>query len=294
MNFHKIIILLEGGLGNQMFQYAFGSIIAKKNNTKLTIDTTFFERNNNETNCINREFGLDIFDIDISKVNYLKTSLLTRLINKIYKKKHIYYKEPSFAFNPNALKLKKPITISGYFQSYKYFIGYEDFIKSIFKFPEEKIGKKNIETLKEIIESNSISIHIRRGDYVNNLKTSQTHGICSLDYYHKAIIELTKDKKDDFKLYFFSDDITWVKDNFNKINLNKNYITNNTQENSWIDMFLMSKCKHNIIANSSFSFWGAWLNSNNNKKIIAPKAWFLDEKLEKQSKNLIPQEWIRI
>ncbi|MEE9409091.1 MAG: alpha-1,2-fucosyltransferase [Polaribacter sp.] len=286
-----IIININGGLGNQMFQVAFGSIIAKKNNCKLTFEKSFFEINENDQNCAFRFFGLDIFKIEENLPSQKK--LLNKALKKFLPKKNIY-REPSFDFNAAALSLRKPVSLFGYFHSYKYLLGYEDFIKSIFTFPKEKIGLQNENILREIITNNSISIHIRRGDYVSNSDTNNTHGTCSLDYFYDAIKELTKGVSKNFKLYFFSDDIKWVKEKFDHINFNKKYISNNTGKDSWIDMFLMSNCKHNIIANSSFSFWGAWLNSNVNKKVIAPKKWFLDENLEAQSKNLIPPQWIRI
>ena len=179
-------------------------------------------------------------------------------------------------------------------QSYKYFEGYEDLIRNIFKFPKDKIGKENIKLLNDIKKSNSISIHIRRGDYVNNNKTNKVHGTCDLEYYNNAIKNITDNNNEGFKLFFFSDDIDWVKEKFKKTNYKKTFISNNINDKSWIDMFLMSSCNHNIIANSSFSFWGAWLNSKLDKKVIAPKRWFLDIEMENQAKNIIPPQWIKI
>lgn len=276
-----------------MFQMAFASIIAKKNNSKVTIENSFFESNSDRVNLIFREFGLDIFNIKY--YNYkVKNNRFNSFFKKIFFKKIKTYSEPSFNFDPEALKLKKPVYIKGYFQSYKYFEGYEDLIRNIFKFPKDKIGKENIELLNDIKKSNSISIHIRRGDYVNNNKTNKVHGTCDLEYYNNAIKNITDNNNEGFKLFFFSDDIDWVKEKFKKTNYKKTFISNNINDKSWIDMFLMSSCNHNIIANSSFSFWGAWLNSKLDKKVIAPKKWFVDDKLESQSKNLIPPQWIRI
>lgn len=286
----KIIILLEGGLGNQMFQVAFGSIIAKKNNSILTIDRSNFVNNLNRKDYSFRVFGLDVFKIKYN--NYNKKSPFNILFNKFCENKT--YTEPSFNFDSEALKLRKPICIKGYFQSYKYFEGYEDLVRNIFKFPKDKIGKKNNELLNDIKKSNSVSIHIRRGDYVNNNKTNKVHGTCSLEYYINAIKNITDNNNDRFTLFFFSDDIDWVKEKFINIDYNKTFVSNNTNDKSWIDMFLMSSCNHNVIANSSFSFWGAWLNSNLNKKVIAPKRWFLDVELENQAKNIIPPQWIKI
>ncbi|PWG04269.1 alpha-1,2-fucosyltransferase [Polaribacter aquimarinus] len=289
MGINKVIIYIDGGLGNQMFQFAFASIIAKKNNSKILIDNSFFDANNKDINYILRDFGLSIFNINYK---VYKSSFLNNFFLKfIALEKYI---EPSFDFNQKALKLKPPIYIKGYFQSHKYFYGHESYIRKIFTFPEHLIDLKNIKTLDEIQHTESISIHIRRGDYVDDKTTNKVHGTCSLEYYLESIKMITENKLKNFCIYFFSDDIDWVKENFNDLEFKKQFIDNNKDDKSWIDMFLMSKCKHNIIANSSFSFWGAWLNSNKNKQVIAPKQWFLDPDLEAQSKNLIPPTWIRI
>jgi hypothetical protein len=286
---NKVVISLVGGLGNQMFQYAFASIIAKKNNTKLLIDTTFFKTNNKNTSSIARDFGLDIFNLHLKE--YKKT-FYKRLIYKLKPLKR--YNEPSLNFNNEALNLKSPIYISGYFQSYKYFLGFEDFIKDLFTFPKNNIGVKNENILKKIKFEDSISIHIRRGDYINNKKTNQVHGTCSLDYYLSAIKRITKNENKKYSIYFFSDDINWVRKKFKDLNFDKEFIDHNTGNKSWIDIFLMSNCKHNIISNSSFSYWAGWLNNNPNKTVIAPKQWFVDPVLESQTKDLIPKLWIRL
>ena len=145
--------------------------------------------------------------------------------------------------------------------------------------------------LIKIKSANSIAIHIRRGDYINDVITSQYHGSCSLDYYLEAIKLLTSENKDS-TLVFFSDDSDWVKKELNDLPYSKIIVGHNKDENSWKDMLLMSSCHHNIIANSSFSWWAAWLNENPEKKVIAPKEWFKTKDLD--TLTLLPEEWKKL
>jgi hypothetical protein len=120
------------------------------------------------------------------------------------------------------------------------------------------------------------------------------HGTCSLEYYFSSIEKLTKSNQKKYSIYFFSDDIDWVKKKFKDLNFDKEFISHNTGNKSWVDIFLMSNCKHNIISNSSFSYWAGWLNNNPDKTVIAPKQWFVDPLLESQTKDLIPKLWLRL
>jgi hypothetical protein len=152
---NKVVIYLDGGLGNQMFQYAFAAIIAKKNNSKVLIDNSFFKQNNKNEDYILRDFGLNIFNL---KHKIYRNGFFNQVINKFkpFKK----YIEPSFNFNKEALNLETPVYVRGYFQSYKYFLGFEDFIKDLFTFPKNKIGDENETILKKIRLEESISVLI--------------------------------------------------------------------------------------------------------------------------------------
>jgi hypothetical protein len=150
----------------------------------------------------------------------------------------------------------------------------------------------NLIITNEIKNSNSISIHIRRGDYVSNQHTNDIHGLCSLDYFYKSVQYMNS--KIYNPIYFiFSDDMDWVKKNFNTENLKYKFIETNMNQNH-LDLILMSYCKHNIISNSSFSWWGAWLNININKIVIAPKIWFANKKMNNLISDLIPNNWITL
>jgi hypothetical protein len=292
-----IIIKLQGGLGNQMFQYAFATILAKLNNSKVIIDISFFESIEKTPGFTPRKFELDIF-----KNKYIVASnseiipfLNLSKINKAKKKLGLnypkIYKEPSFFFQSDALSIKPPVYLQGYFQSNKYFINNEDLIRGIFTFPEYSLDTTNIKLLSEFKNLNTIAVHIRRGDYVEDKLTQEFHGNCSLNYYLDAI-ELMASKNKEFTLVFFSDDSNWLKEQFADLPYSKIFVDNNKNENSWKDMLLMSSCKHNIIANSSFSWWGAWLNNNLQKIVIAPKNWFNTNNSD--TNNLLPNEWIKL
>lgn len=293
-----IIIQLQGGLGNQMFQYAFARILAKRNSVTFKLDKSFFDTFSKEQEFTQRNFELGIFENVCKQASAKEIFKLTRLsfINKIKKKlgynyKSNIYSEPSLDFHKEALFIKVPVYIKGYFQSYKYYENQEDLIRETFSFPIESLDDRNKALLSKLRSETTISVHIRRGDYVTNEKTQQFHGNCSLEYYSNAIALLASKTKE-FTLVFFSDDSQWVKEQFEDLPYSKLFIDNNTNDNSWIDLFLMSSCSHNIIANSSFSWWAAWLNTQPNKIVIAPKKWYANS--ERNTNDLIPSQWIRL
>lgn len=284
---------MNGGLGNQMFQYACGKALATQNKTPLVVSLLHF---NIETG--KRKFELrNVFMINVEEVKpdeYRKLTLYYDIVNWLsYRLRRKgaqtskYFIENKFSYNQNIKKVGKDCYISGYWQSQKYFNFIEDIIRKDFTFHKPLEGK-NIEIANRIEKSNSISLHIRRTDYF----TSSVHHICSLDYYNKAVeIVSTKIKNPHF--FVFSDDINWAEENL-KLPYEMTFITDNNAEKSYIDMQLMSICKHNIIANSTFSWWGAWLNSNENKIVIAPKIWFVGKSMNNQTNDLIPEKWHRI
>ena len=290
---------MDGGLGNQMFQYALAIILAQKNNTNVMLDVSFFDQTEKRLGHTPRKFELSIFatTYTFSKPANILFFKQLSVLNKIkrdlgfnYPK---MYKETSFRYDEKVLTQQAPVYIRGFFQSYLYFVGYENLIRERFAFPVDKLDNLNKKIITSINSTNSISIHIRRGDYVNDPTTHQYHGICDLHYYQKAISLLTQEN-DEFTLFFFSDDSEWVKEQFGDLPYAKQFIDHNTGENSWKDMLLMSLCKNNIIANSSFSWWAAWLNANPDKKVIAPKKWFTLSEEKMNTSDLTPPEWIRL
>ena len=290
-----IIVKITGGLGNQMFQFALASILAKNADSKLYLEIDVFK--SIQKGVTPWDFQLNIFNNQYSFLSVMDIEKLigdagiVKLIKKTLGVKTLTtYKEKSLNFDSNVLETTSPVYLKGYFQSYKYFRGNERFVRDLFKFDTESLKGKNIYYLSQIQSSNSVSIHIRRGDYVSNKNILEDHGICNFDYYLKAI-NILSSKISSFKLFFFSDDMDWVKENFSSINVDKFFIEQE-QKNDWVDMFLMSSCDHQIIANSSFSWWGAWLNSNNSKIVVAPKIWNKKNNLERET--LLPKSTIRV
>jgi hypothetical protein len=197
--------------------------------------------------------------------------------------------EKHFHFDPGMLNLPDNVYINGYWQSEKYFKDIEEVLRKDFTVISP-INQENQRMLNLINSTDSVSLHVRRGDYVTNPTTNSFHGTCSLDYYAKAVRYIIENISNPH-FFLISDDPDWVKENIS-INKPVTVIDINTTDNGYDDLRLMSKCKHNIIANSSFSWWGAWLNNNPQKIVIAPEKWFLSPELN--TKDLIPQGWMKL
>lgn len=264
-----IIVRIVGGLGNQMFQYAYAKALEQRGYA-VKIDISKFKKYK-----LHGGYHLDKFKIDLEIATPLSVFL-----SKLGLKKS--FKERSLLFNTKFLNLPKKGYVKGYFQTEKYFADCRSVLLNQFTF-KEKLSDSTINYLKEItIAKNACSLHIRRGDYISDKKANSVHGTCDLEYYKSAIKHI-KSKFKDAHFFIFSDDISWSKKNL-KIN-NATYINHQTLPHE--DIHLMSLCKHNITANSSFSWWGAWLNQQKNKIVIAPKQWFVNKENEVACKSWI-------
>ncbi len=288
-----IIVRLIGGLGNQLFQYSAAKALSYELSIPLKIDVTPFKRYKLHA------FSLNKFTITspIASNEELRifpgrpeSSIWSKLISKlsINKAKNIY-NENSFCFDGNIFNLHPPIYLNGYWQSEKYFHKYRNEIKKELKFKYEFDHTSKC-IAKKIIKSNSISLHVRRSDYVSNKKSRDFHGTASISYYKRAL-EVIKAKINNPKFFIFSDDILWAKSNL-IFDWDSTFISHNGTKNNHQDLRLMSLCKHNIIANSTFSWWGSWLNSNENKLIIAPDKWFANDSI--CVSDLIPNDWLKL
>ncbi len=297
-----ICVSINGGLGNQMFQYACGRALAVKHNTSLILDLSSLNKNLDNSPTTNRSFELSrVFKINLPEASAedLKNlkSIVYKAVNMLAFKlgfKGIqmskYFIENKFSYNRNINKVGKDCYLSGYWQSPNYFDSFDSLIRDEFTF-HQQLSDENLEIERLIKTVNAVSLHIRRTDFQNTISTS-VHGICSLEYYENAV-EFISTKSINPHFFVFSDDIDWAKENL-KLPYQLTFISGNNGDKSYIDMQLMSACKHNIIANSSFSWWAAWLNSNTSKIVIAPKTWFSKETLNDQTTDLIPSEWIRL
>lgn len=290
-----IVVKLMGGLGNQMFQYAFAKSLSLKRKLPFKIDTKAFEFDKL------RDFELGIFNLQdrIASTEEIEFSKKTKESKYSILFKKNFYKsaiKSDKIFTEKSLNHNSKIDFlpaeyfEGYWQSEKYFIQFEQEIRNDFAmFIEPNSYYK--ELLQTATQTESVSIHFRRGDFINNSQTNEFHGICSLDYYSEAMKHM-KENIGDVTFFMISDDIDWVKNEFKS---EKDiFFVENDKGSDYEDMRLMSSCKHNIIANSSFSWWGAWLNENNKKVVIAPKKWYKNDEVQKQTMDLIPDSWLRI
>lgn len=272
-----IIIQLLGGLGNQMFQYAAAKALSLENNQQLVIDTTAFD-----TYKLH-QFGLKNFATQLRFYNFISKSRA-----KLHKflGNFTVYKEKQFNYNPDFFAQKTTtIYLEGYFQSELYFKKYEKEIRSEFEITAP-LKRETIQFLDKMKHENAVSIHIRRGDYLQH----EIHNTDKTEYYSLAM-QYIETSVFNPVYYLFSDDMNWVKENF-KINFETHYVDFNDASTNYEDLKLMSCCKHNIIANSSFSWWSAWLNTNPNKIVIAPQKWFNNE--SRDYSDVLPESWIKL
>ncbi|MDI1256467.1 MAG: alpha-1,2-fucosyltransferase [Flavobacterium sp.] len=272
-----IIVRLIGGLGNQMFQYAAAKALAIEKKQRLRIDVEGFETYNLHS------YGFGHFNIKAKKFKrHAKT--FKRIYNFFCKT--TYYTETDFGFNPKLFDLKGcNIYLDGYFQSALYFEKHANAIRKDFEIisPLKPITRT---TLDHIKSTESVSIHIRRGDYLQNALHNTDK-----ELFYKNAMQIIENELGNPVYFVFSDDMPWVKRNFitNKTTI---FVDFNDVSSNFEDLKLMSSCKHNIIANSSFSWWGAWLNNNPKKIVVAPKKWFNDDTVN--TKDIIPESWISI
>lgn len=279
-----IKVKIYGGLGNQMFQYAMGRALALRNNAELCLDISWFD--SNHSGNMGRRLGINNLNIEARLLgggfgNLASKVFIVLGMIKVIKEKTL------FNFDQSILKIKDG-RLDGFWQNENYFKDYEDQITQDFTL-RKPLSNNAQEILNKINNSTSVAIHIRRGDYVNNQETNKFHGICSVEYYHKAI-SLINSKIADPYFFIFSDDIEWVKENL-KIKDPVNWVSGN-QLSEVEELILLSKCQHQIIANSSFSWWGAWLNKNVNKVVIGPKNWINSDVYD--TSGLLPESWLKL
>lgn len=279
-----------GGLGNQMFQYAFHYELLKQR-PDVYADLTSYERFKQHNGLeINELFNLDIPKASQEEINYiLGNKLIFRFKQKFGLNIDGYIKDNEF--NKSILRLESAY-LAGYWQSEEYFRNSKDSIRQIFNLNELPLSESATEYKQQIKNSNSVSVHIRRGDYISNKKANKHHVVLEKDYYIRAIKHIQQSVPEP-KFFFFSDDPNWVKANFDDID-NKVIVCKNNGNLAFQDMVLMSLCKHNIIANSSFSWWGAWLNNNSEKIVLAPNYWFVDKTSNNRVNKIVPPNWIKI
>lgn len=287
---------LLGGLGNQMFQYAAGRALALRKQVPLKLDTTGFAAYRLHQGFeLQRVFscGIELASrADIRNVlGWQATPLVRRVLQKPLcsaLRKHAFVVEPHFQYWPEINHVPDACYLSGYWQSERYFKDAEAVIRADFSF-RQPLSSVNEQVAEHMQRVNAVSLHVRRGDYVSDSRTHATHGVCPADYYAAAMQHMAE-RVDNVHFFVFSDDMQWVRE-YLQFEHPVDFMEHNRGEASHNDMHLMSLCKHHIIANSSFSWWGAWLNPRADKKVIAPQKWFANNNV---TDDLYPPGWTRL
>lgn len=285
-----VISRINGGLGNQMFQYAAGRALALRLGVELVLDTRLFDGPT--------QFGFGLRHFNIADRPALsgelpplkKTAPLRYLLWRGLKLKPRIFRENGLSYNKAFEGLGDNVYLQGYWQSERYFSQVEDEIRRDFEIVTPP-DARNSALLGELASLPAVSLHIRRGDYVADARTNATHGTCTLDYYARAV-ELIAEKLGEAPVVIaFSDDPEWVRENL-KLGCEMRVMDHNDSDHNYEDLRLMSACRHHIIANSSFSWWGAWLNPSPDKIVVAPDRWFANPALV--NNDIWPETWIRL
>lgn len=290
----RIIVRLIGGLGNQMFQYAAGRALADRLGLALQLDTSGFEHYGL------RRYELDRFAIraepatraglEVFGVVPRAPTLLNRIAGRLgLRRSGAVFREASFAYDPRFESITDAVYLDGYWQSERYFAGIAAALREDFRLrAAPDAGNVNMAAAIDA-EASAVSLHVRRGDYVSDPHTAQYHGVCSLDYYRRAV-EAVLDRVPDAHFYVFSDDPDWVAANL-EVGRPLTLMRINDGNSGMYDLDLMRRCRHHVIANSSFSWWGAWLNPAPDKLVVAPARWFAAA--DHDTRDLLPAAWMQ-
>jgi hypothetical protein len=295
-----IVVNLKGGLGNQMFQYAAGAALAAKHGVPLFVDMHSLQRNTNETAQFTpRNAELDVFNLKIQeapdelirKFQTVTSTLHYRIRRKISESlvRYRIFQHDSLNFPALFKQLGGYTYLDGFFQSEKFFLGNKQLIRNLFTWTDS-LNSINNTTAQHIAACQSVSLHVRRGDYLKPANAALFGNICTPEYYNRAV-EKIKSKVSNPVFFVFSDDVQWTREHL-QTGSETHYVEFNRGKNSHLDMRLMSVCKHHIIANSSFSWWGAWLNGGTDQCVVAPSAWI--HQTGADINDILPQAWIRI
>ena len=292
----SVYVNIMGGLGNQMFQFAMGYAMVLRNNMPLWLDIRSLKESAEEGN-IKRAYELGCFSLPAAVVEANKMEAILeagkgKLARYLGIGRINRLEESGFRYNPAYSRTPTPVYINGYFQSEQYFRDYTREIRSVF-LKQAVIAENDFWNQEIKSAAVPVAMHVRRGDYTANPETLKFHGICNATYYEKAVNKILE-KHADARFFVFSDDIGAAAAELGHLSENMRFVEHKTPRIAAYDMLLMSRCRHNIIANSTYSWWGAWLNENPDKMVIAPQRWFADEAMQAQTGDLIPETWIRL
>ena len=277
-----IITRLHGRLGNQMFQYAAARGLAARLGSTVALDARgALERGEG---VLTRVFDLPVTDPD-PLPPARATSPVAYGLWRASGRAPRFWREKGLGYNPSIARAPDGVYLHGYWQSERYFSVVAPQIRKDFTFPPFS-STANAEMAEQIAATTSVSLHVRRGDYV----TLGAHALCGQPYYDAALQKVCEGL-DDPTVFVFSDDPGWARDNLS-LDQRKVVVDLNGADTDFEDMRLMSLCQHNVIANSSFSWWAAWLNANPDKRVAGPAQWFGDPKL--RNPDILPSSWLSI
>lgn len=287
-----IVSRIAGGLGNQMFQYALGRRLAARHNTQLLLDTSLFATYNLHA------FGLHHLNIQAQIADnsvrrwfpfrYGGSSWWRRWVRRDRGRPLQLVKERQLPFQPAVLDAADHSYIAGYWQCERYFDEIRPQLLQEFAVRSPQAGR-DAELAALMQATNSVMLHVRRGDYVSDPAANRRHGTCDLDYYQRAVASLARDVGR-LHLFVFSDDPAWCRDNI-QLGHETTVVDHNDASRNFEDLRLMSQAKHFVIANSSFSWWGAWLGSFPDKIVCAPQLWFRAPEMD--GRDVVPTSWRR-
>ncbi|MDE2598245.1 MAG: alpha-1,2-fucosyltransferase [Rhodocyclaceae bacterium] len=288
----RVVVRLIGGLGNQMFQYAAARALSLKIDADVALDLSWFGTDPD------RQYALAPLSIQASLAEPMATpnrsnSFWTRVARRLGLPRHernmSVFSEASFRYDPRFETLQAPVFLDGYFQSEKYFRQYRDqLLKELC--PHGNPSQSNARMLEEIRSKGAICLHIRRGDYVSNAAANAYHGMCSLDYY-QAGLDIVAPTLANPHCFVFSDDPNWVRENFRPA-VPMTLVDINGPGEAHEDLRLMAACSRFVIANSSLSWWGAWLSRADEKMVVAPARWF--QTSQNDTRDLLPEGWLKV
>ena len=290
-----VVVRLVGGLGNQMFQYAAGFAVAQRSGAPLMLDVSWFATAND------RHFALGPMRISAGVLGALAAEsgpilrVLRKVVHKLTKRTdelwqdRPVFREKHFHFDKRILELRAPVCLDGYFQSESNFAEFGQLVSQEFTLATEPNAACK-QMLDKIVSCDAICLHVRRGDYVASATTNAFHGTCSLQYYHDGLRLVTSGLENPH-CFIFSDDPQWVRANFQP-ECAMTVVDINGADEAHEDLRLMSACKHFVIANSSLSWWGAWLGTHAGKQVVSPKNWFQNG--TNNTADLRPKSWIQL
>lgn len=284
-----IITKLIGGLGNQMFQYAAGAALAKRQGAELYVDASAFAAYDRH------ELGLSAFGVPMLQEHPLRPSGRAWWRGWFQAARDSrgnirVYREKAFTFDPDVLDLRGDVYLDGYWQSEKYFEDCADNIRDLFTVRAAP-SARNLQLLAQVSGERSVSVHVRRGDYVSDASANAVHGTCDAGYYERALEHVERIAGRDLAIFVFSDDPDWAQEMFGA-DTRALVVRHNDSRANYEDLRLMAACRHHVIANSTFSWWGAWLDRRADALVVAPRQWFRDPRFD--ARDLVPSRWARL